>query len=233
MKTILRFFLLILVLANISAACRATRTNGEDQSANSPSPETNRENSGSTGTSNEIEANAATGGEPSTTQKNAPTKQARTVREFFNLLPQKYFPLEGCADNPTERNCARARAEYLKTYLEVEDSANGYLKAGCDGAQSCLQMALFKRPGGDYLVGLEVTHETSENYFLDYQNGVWLDVGAKVVPDFSKNNFYEIPRYGTTVQVFKRRQISEAGESEKGAKLYELSWKDGKFTVQR
>jgi hypothetical protein len=74
----------------------------------------------------------------------------KTVRDFFELLPQKYFPLEGCADNPTKRNCDRARAEYLRTFLEVEDTKNGYMRGGCDGAQSCFQMALFKRPDDYY-----------------------------------------------------------------------------------
>lgn len=233
MKRDLRFFVLWLILAGAAAACKADATNGGSQNINQQTIETNRETSVAAGTSGAVEANAAAGEEISTAQKNTPAKQPKTVREFFNLLPQKYFSLEGCADNPTAKNCDRARTEYLKTYLEVEDNANGYLKAGCDGAQSCVQMALFKRPAGDYLVGLEVAHETSENYFLEYQNGAWSDVGAQVVPDFSKNNFYEIPRYGTTVKVFKRQQISEAGESERGAKLYDLIWKDGKFTVQK
>src|SRR5687768_15883661 len=83
----------------------------------------------------------------------AQTKQPKTVRDFFNLLPQKYFPLEGCMPK-TDRNCEKARAEYLNTFLEVEDTANGYLKGGCDGAQTCLEMALFKRPDNTYIVAL-------------------------------------------------------------------------------
>lgn len=164
----------------------------------------------------------------------AQTKQPKNVLEFFKLLPQKYFPLEGCSDNPTAKNCERARSEYLKTYLEVEDAANGYLKSGCDGAQSCLEMALFKRGENDYLVGLDVSNEeTTRNYFLEYKSGEWKDVGASVVPQFSDKNIYEIPRYGTVVKVYARRQISEAGENEKGAKLYDLTWKDGKFSMQK
>src|SRR3712207_2031709 len=82
----------------------------------------------------------------------------KTVRDFFNLLPQKYFPLEGCAPD-RDRNCVRARAEYLMSFLEVEDTANGYMKGGCDGAQSCFQMALFKRPDATYVVGLTTFFE--------------------------------------------------------------------------
>ena len=164
----------------------------------------------------------------------AQTKQPKTVLEFFKLLPQKYFTLEGCADNPTAKNCDRARTEYLESYLEVEDVANGYLKTGCDGAQSCLQMALFKRGDADYLVGLEGSNEeTTQNYFLEYKNGEWKDVGASVVPQFSEKNIYEIPRYGTIVKVYSRRKISEVGENEKGAKIYDLVWKNGKFAIPK
>src|SRR5215207_4236630 len=81
---------------------------------------------------------------------NSQTKQPRTVREFFSLLPQKYFTLEGCADNPTKPNCDRARRQYIETFLETEDTANGYWKSGCDGAQSCLVLTLFKRPDATY-----------------------------------------------------------------------------------
>lgn len=35
----------------------------------------------------------------------AQARQPKTVREFFELLPQKYFPLEGCGANPTKANC--------------------------------------------------------------------------------------------------------------------------------
>jgi len=38
----------------------------------------------------------------------AQTKQPRTVRDFFNLLPQKYFALESCTPQ-TDKNCAKAR----------------------------------------------------------------------------------------------------------------------------
>ncbi|HEY8563025.1 MAG TPA: hypothetical protein VIL74_21795 [Pyrinomonadaceae bacterium] len=157
------------------------------------------------------------------------TDQPRTVRDFFNLLPEKYFLLEGC-EPAEDRNCERARAEYVKNYLEIEDAANGYWKSGCDGAQSCLQMALFKRPDAGYVVGVHTLHEANEiNHFLEYRNGNWIDVSAQVVPEFSDRNIYELPRYGTTVAVYKK-VFPEPEFSERGAKIYELEWKNGKFT---
>lgn len=163
---------------------------------------------------------------------NAQTNQPRTVREFFNLLPQKYFTLEGCVANPTKANCDRARREYIDAYLEVEDKANGYWKSGCDGAQSCLVMVLFKRPNGAYIVALQREFEMgTDNYFLEYRGGRWTDISARVIPGFSRKNIYELPQKGTTVAVFAKKKNSETGG--RGKKLYNLVWKSGKFSVKK
>ena len=163
-------------------------------------------------------------------------RQPKTVRDFFMLLPKKYFVLEAC-EPAKDKNCQKAKIDYLKTFAEVEDIKNGYLKGGCDGAQSCLEMALFKRPDGSYLVGLATFAEMMNDYFfLDYKNGKWTDVSAKTVPKFSKKNMYELPREGTTVEVFVKK-IIESGDdyeaSERGEKLYDLEWKAGKFTIKK
>lgn len=178
---------------------------------------------------------AAAAPELSATPKVGP-KEPKTVRDFFNLLPEKYFQLEGC-DPETDKGCRKARAEYLKTFTEVEDIGNGYFKGGCDGGQSCIEMAIFKRLNSTYLIGVHVSHELIEkNYFLDYDGVNWTDVSVSVVPEFSKKNLYELPRVGTTVKVFAKK-ITEQGDdyevSEKGSKLYDLVWKDGKFTKQK
>ncbi len=160
----------------------------------------------------------------------------KTVRDFFMLLPERYFMLEGC-DRATDKDCKKAREDYLKTFGEIVDIANGYIKGGCDGAQACMEMAIFKRPDGSYLVGLATFAEMiNDNYFLDYKNGSWTNVSAKVVPQFSKKNMYELPRNGTTVQVFAKRIIEQGPDfeaSEKGAKLYDLIWKDGRFSIKK
>jgi hypothetical protein len=158
--------------------------------------------------------------------------QPKTVREFFELLPQKYFTLEGCVDNPTKNNCDRARAAYLKRYLEVEDTANGYMRGGCDGAQGCFHMALFKRPGGAYVVGLTKSFEVMENsYFLEYAGGRWRDVGRQVVPEYGEDKVYELPRHGTTVEVYENRKVAGEDYRERGHKLYNLFCNKGRFII--
>ena len=190
----------------------------------------------------ENKASAANTGDASATAPAPTPKPAtandgpKTVRDFFALLPEKYFILEGCF-RESDKDCSKARAEYLKTFTEVEDIANGYFKGGCDGAQACIEMAIFKRPDGSYLVGLATSGEMMNDfYFLDYKDGKWSDISSTVVPEFSKKNWYELPRVGTTVKVFAKK-IDEQGKdyeiSEKGKKLYDLEWKDGKFTRQK
>ena len=160
------------------------------------------------------------------------TNQPKTVRDFFNLLPQKYFLLESC-EPAKDKNCKKARAAYLKSFLEVEDTANGYLKGGCDGAQSCLTMALFKRPNSTYIVAVHTLNESEEtNYFLEYKDGKWSDISAQVIPQFSTKNIYELPQKGTTIEVFKKN-FPEPSYSERGAKIYDLTWQSGKFSVQK
>jgi hypothetical protein len=158
----------------------------------------------------------------------------KTVRDFFMLLPEKYFTFEGC-DREKDKGCKKAREDYLKTFGEV-DIPNGYIKGGCDGGQACMEMAIFKRPDGTYLVGLATFSEMiNDFYFLNYKGGTWTDVSS-TVPEFSKKNMYELPRRGTTVSVFAKKIIEQGPDyeaSEKGLKLYDLEWKDGKFTIKR
>ncbi len=163
---------------------------------------------------------------------NSQTKEPKTVMEFFALLPKKYFNLEGCFRDD-DKDCRKARAEYLNNYKEVEDIKNGYFKGGCDGGQSCIEMALFKRPDKSYVIALATFSEGMEdNYFLDYKKGVWTDISQKIVPEFKKDKRYEIPRYGTTVKVFSTKLIEKGDDyeiREKDKNIYDLDWKGGKF----
>lgn len=163
------------------------------------------------------------------------TSSPKTIRDFFMSLPEKYFVLEGCV-REKDKNCRKAKLDYLRTFTEIEDTANGYLKGGCDGAQSCLEMAIFKRPDGTYIVAVGTSAEMmNEYYFLDYANGNWTDVSTIVVPDFNKKNIYEFPRVGTTVKVFAKKVIEKGDNyevSDKGEKLYDLEWKSGRFTIR-
>lgn len=219
----LPFLLVVLYFAN---SCGNVSTT---QNVNSPSgsgQSANMERGNSSPNTNSISST------PTPEVAENQTNQPRTVRDFFNLLPEKYFNLEGC-DKAKDKNCNKARKEYIETFLEVEDTANGYWKSGCDGAQSCLTMALFKRPDTTYIVALMTEFEMgSDNYFLEYQGGKWNDLTSQIIPNFSKDNIYELPRKGTTIQVFKKKKV-DTYITEKGEKIYELTWNAGKFSIKK
>jgi hypothetical protein len=94
-------------------------------------------------------------------------------------------------------------------------------------------MALFKRPDATYIIHILTEFEMGEDsHFLEYKNGKWADIGAKIIPEYNSKNTYVPPRYGKTVEVFKKN-FPEPEYSERGAKIYDLEWKDGKFTIKK
>ena len=71
---------------------------------------------------------------------------------------------------------------------------------------------------------------------MNFDRGKWEDVSIEVIPEYSKTNIYEIPRMGTTVQVFAKRILEQRENfeiSEKGEKMYDLEWKGGEFSIKR
>ena len=156
----------------------------------------------------------------------AQQKEPKTVRDFFMSLPEQYFSLDCCLYKRTYR---QAKIEYLKRYLMVEDTPNGFMSGGGDAAQEGFEMALFKRADGSYLVALYTYGEggiedTPWCKFLDYSKGKWTDVSRRVVPDYSKEKYeYKLPRRGTTIEVYTK---VEEGEP---TKLYDLVWNKSRF----
>lgn len=156
-------------------------------------------------------------------------KGPRTVRDYFMALPGKYFSLD-CCSLKTDR---KAKEQYLSRYLNVEDTANGYMSGYGDAAQEGFAMALFKRPDGTYLIGFYTygeggVEDTPWTVFLNYKNGRWTDVSRTVVRGYNKEKYiYEMPRHGTTVEVFAKDEMGQ--DFYKGKKLYDLEWKNGRF----
>lgn len=216
-------YLIVFIFAVVFFACENT-SGRSDGLANSVSATGNHS----------AEVLETSAGNPEATPVPGQAKgEPRTVTDFFALLPEKYFILEGC-DKATDKSCDKARAEYLKMSGSMVDVKNGYLRGGCDGGQACIEMAIFKKPDNSYLVGVHTASEMNNDfYFLEYAGGKWNDVSANMIPEFSKKNWYEIPRVGTTMKVYAKK-VDEQGEdyevSERGALLYSLTWKDGKFT---
>jgi len=145
-----------------------------------------------------------------------------TPREFFMLLPTKYFKV-----------VSGSKEAYLKSHLVVDDPANGYLSASGDAGQGGFVMALFRKKDGTYLVGLNSSGEMWDDYsILQYANGKWRDVSSEVIPQYSKDKAYHFPRHGTTV-VVEQLQIQDGVPSPTGKKLYTLVWNRDTFMISR
>ncbi len=224
----IKFLLIIIFSTAIYSACGA-------KAIGDPANNTSAASDAAKGTASNTaigDADKKTDPTPTIVTENQP----KTIHDFFMLLPEKYFLLEGCV-REKDKDCRKAKLDYLKTFTEVEDTANGYFKGGCDGAQSCLEIAIFKRPDGTYLVGVATSGEMmNDYYFLDYAGGRWTDISATAVPQFSKKKMYELPRIGTTVKVFAKKVIEKGDDYEvtdKGERLYDLEWKNGRFTIKK
>lgn len=158
-----------------------------------------------------------------------PRKEPQTVRDFFMLLPEKYFEVLCCLKQTKEN--------YLERYLDVEDTSNGYMRGNSENVQGGFEMVLFKRPDKSYLVGLYSFGVMWDNfYFLEYRGGKWSNVSKKLVPDYGKYRWYELPRSGTTVKVFRRERSEQDEENltfgDRTEELYDLVWKNDKFKIE-
>ncbi len=158
-----------------------------------------------------------------------------TARDYFMLISEDYFVLEGC-NRESDAGCEQARLHYLKQFVEPGDITGKYIKGGCDGAQKCMEMAVFETPDGTHIIGLGVFHEgLKESYFLKYRDGVWMDISS-TIPKFSNRNYYELSRDGVTVGVFEGKVVDRGADweaAEKGKKLYDLELKDGSFVISQ
>jgi hypothetical protein len=149
----------------------------------------------------------------------AQTAEPCTVRDYYLLLPDKYF----------EAN----REQRVKWMLDpkrgaVVDTKNGYLLAQGDGAQMSLVVCLFKNHDGTYTIGVDATSWEGDWYsrlnFYHYVNGTFVDVTKSVIPvALPEEHWYELPRYGTTIGV----------ANQKRRHLYDLAWNGRRFRLMR
>ena len=150
----------------------------------------------------------------------AQSSTPKTVLDYYQLLPEKYFEAD--------------KEKRVKWMLDasrgaVVDIKNGYIYAAGDGAQASLYIRLFKRPkGGTPLVAVK-SHEpdTDEYTYIDFyelKNVALVEVKEKVLPvKVNKNLKYKLPRYGKSIDVSNSR----------GTKLYTLIWSGRRFVLKR
>lgn len=167
--------------------------------------------------------------------------QPQTVLDYYLILPSDMFRNYPLGEARAEREAA----------ITLKDIKNGYLQLGKPGEGESASLALFKKPDGSYLLGMETTlcalkcEQTL--YFLRYERGAWYDVTGDVLPKiddsatearvkrelkaakiFGSDNYayqllYQLPRVGTTILV---------SENWSKRKVAELHWANGRFVVK-
>jgi hypothetical protein len=149
----------------------------------------------------------------------AQTANPSTVRDYFLLLPDKYFEV-----TPEKR----AKWMLDSKAGAIVDVKNGYLRAIGDGAQMSIIVCLFKKHDGTYIIGVDAVSWEGADYsrlnFYRYDSGKFIDVTKSIVPvALPQEHWYEMPRYGTTIRV----------GTQKHRHLYDLVWSGRRFLVRR
>ncbi|HEY9793777.1 MAG TPA: hypothetical protein V6D22_25500 [Candidatus Obscuribacterales bacterium] len=139
---------------------------------------------------------------------------AKTVVDYYYLLPDELFEV-----GRKERKLLLDPAN-----RPVIDIAHGYLLAPGDGAQPNMEIALFKKKNGDYVVAvcqkdLE-TGDTVLNFFGNRNQRLVKLMG--MIPVRSNSNFvYKLPRTGTTIEA----------NNQKGKLVHSFAWTGEKFEL--
>lgn len=151
----------------------------------------------------------------------AQAAQPKTVVDYYLLLPDKYT-----IEVSKERRRQLVRDDSGR--IVAKDIKNGYLYISGDAGESGMVMALFKRPDGSYLIGVNPYDEIADDlYVLSYDRGKWRDVTRAVIPGYSRKLMYTLPQRGTTIEV------NSQPSNQPSKKLYELVWAHGRFTIRR
>ncbi len=141
-----------------------------------------------------------------------------TVRDYYALLPDSYF----------EGDLKERLTVMLHRPGAVVDIRNGFLHAVGDGAQTDVDVCLFKRSDRTYLVAVNYNDDDGVfATFLDFymfENGRLRDVTGSILPiPFDETLKYELPRKGTTIVV----------KNGAGTTVYRFIWGGDRFTLAK
>ena len=129
-----------------------------------------------------------------------------TVAAFLDL-PSRYVDLPSAE----RRRLITAGGRRLL----ARDDRHGYLAIGGDGASPGFTVATFRLDGGPPVVAVQRSDELrTRTWFLRRRGAGWDDVSAKLVPGYTPEGRYTLPRYGVILMA-------------DGAPL---QWTSGRFT---
>ena len=159
----------------------------------------------------------------------------RTVLDYFKMLPSKFFEVA-----PKER--VKWLREGFNSQIpadnrSVVDLKNDFLRFPGDGAQSRLDVAVFRFHGQATVAVAEASTEGSSLSFWRERNGRLRDATKSLLPHYKTNSDYNsepsrihdvtfvLPRVGTTIRVMK---IDDRDQPEKPV-IARFEWRGGRF----
>ena len=173
--------------------------------------------------------------------------QPKTVTEFYLALPGGIYGIAGTQNSEipgfeddflfysSQRNESKSSIlQYRKSLIKIEDIKNGYLRLESNEWKGWVEIALFKKGEGSYLVAIsQVACRPSCSggvIFSTYKSGNWKNVTNQVFPGSSQRGYYKLPRFGTTIALVCG---DDGGEScHDGETLAKFQWNKDKFVKE-
>lgn len=176
---------------------------------------------------------------------NALAQEPKTVTEFYLALPTEDFSF----DSTTKKINGKADLiKHRKSVIQVEDINNGYLRLSGEMWEGWAEIAIFKKKGGGYVVGVTDVGCgpgcDGTVKFYTYEKGKWTNVTNHVFPKITEKMlvdaleernlpaddtlpFFLLPRLGRTVKV-ATNYTNENG-SDIDLTLLEFEWNGTEF----
>ena len=171
--------------------------------------------------------------------------QPKTVTEFYLALPGGINGIEGTSDSEVpgfaddfffydnERNESRASIlKYRKSLIKIEDLKNGYLRLESSKWQGWVEIALFKKADGSYVVAISQVACgqgcSGGVIFATYKSGHWKNITREVFPH-SSQGYYRLPRIGTSIVLICGDKSDK--QCHFGEELAEFQWNKEKFVA--
>jgi hypothetical protein len=143
----------------------------------------------------------------SSIDKNKPHKTPGNVKDYYFLLPSKYFICDAMEDNDNKENRRKA--------IKHQNIKNGYIKAKPQEFYD-LEVALFKNreENKDIIAtfiqcGAGCMCNVTDFLLYDNKTGKWKNITSKIFPSFSEIDkvvdepsllMYKLPEFGTTIE---------------------------------
>jgi hypothetical protein len=171
----------------------------------------------------------------------ASAQTPKTVTDFYLAMPDEKFIYD---EESRKLKGKAALTKYRRSLIKIEDVKNGYLRLEPTFLEGWVEIALFKKNDGSYLVaqtevGCGPGCDGSLEFFT-YKSGQWTNVTEDFLPPLpytlrtsDLENYWKLPRAGKTL-IFVNTNEDVREESEKLVKNeLKFDWNGKEFVEKR